>query len=165
VDVEAQRVVAEADGGAQAQGTGGGRVERGAQGEGERVDAQAGVAVGQRGARPPPGQRDQHRFQVGTAPGEPVGAATRRWARSGAGDDPGLLEVAQPLGQHVLAEPGQAGGEVGEALGAEQQFADDEQGPALTDDVQGAGDSARVVVAAHGSECCTSGVLTPRLGV
>jgi hypothetical protein len=43
---------------------------------------------------------------------------------------------------------GQAGPQVGEALGPEQQLADDEQRPALADDIEGAGDATAVSVRA-----------------
>ena len=52
-----------------------------------------------------------------------------------------------------MAMPGQVCPEVGEALRAEDELAHDEQCPALTHDVEGAGDAARVAVralASHG---------------
>ena len=66
-----------------------------------------------------------------------------------------LLEVAQPLGQHIGAQARKALAEVGEALRAEEQLADDHEGPALADEVQRTGHAAGVPVGAlrgHGAD-------------
>jgi hypothetical protein len=59
-----------------------------------------------------------------------------------------LLELAQPLGEHVGAELLQPGAEVGEALRPEHELADDEQRPALAHYIERAGDAARVAIGA-----------------
>ena len=59
-----------------------------------------------------------------------------------------VLELAQALGEDVGAQDSEAGAQVGEALRAEQQLAHDEQGPALADEVERAGDPAAVAVGA-----------------
>jgi hypothetical protein len=59
----------------------------------------------------------------------------------------GLLEVAQPVGQQVGGNAGQVGAQVGEATAPEGELAQDEQGPAVADDVERGGDSAVLVVA------------------
>jgi hypothetical protein len=46
-------------------------------------------------------------------------------------DDTPALQLAQPVADQVGACTGQGAVQVGEALGPEQQFAHDEQGPAL----------------------------------
>ena len=48
-------------------------------------------------------------------------------------------QLAQTLGQHVGTPVGQPGGEVAEPLRSEQQVAHDEQGPALTDEIERVG--------------------------
>ena len=61
---------------------------------------------------------------------------------------PDCLEVAQALGEDVRADVWESGAQVGEALGPQQQLADDEQRPALADDVERACDPAAVAVGA-----------------
>ena len=59
---------------------------------------------------------------------------------------PGGLEVAEPGREDVRPDSGQAFGEVGVALRPLHQLADDEQGPAVADDVEGVGHRAVLVV-------------------
>ncbi len=69
--------------------------------------------------------------------------------------DLALLELSQALCEHVRAHVGEAGPQVGEALGAQQELAHDHQGPALAHQVEGAGDSAGIAVGAlcgHGGK-------------
>ena len=57
-------------------------------------------------------------------------------------------QLAHPLGQHVGADARQARAQIREALGPEQQLADDHQRPALAHQVEGARDAAHVPVGA-----------------
>ena len=61
-------------------------------------------------------------------------------------EDTGLLKLAQPLREDVGAGVGETRAQVGEALRAEQQLPHDEQGPALADQVEGVGETARLPV-------------------
>ena len=60
----------------------------------------------------------------------------------------GGLETLEPLGQHVGADSGQAAANVVKSFRAEHKLADDEQGPALADQIERMGGSAGVLVAA-----------------
>ena len=67
--------------------------------------------------------------------------------RSGSGssspvDDARRLELLQPRGQRVRADAGHALGEVAETQRPEQQVAQDQQRPAVTDHVERGGDAA-----------------------
>ena len=59
-----------------------------------------------------------------------------------------LFEFAQSLGEDVRAHPRETGPKVGEALRAEQELANHEERPPLSDEVESAGDAAPVVVRA-----------------
>jgi hypothetical protein len=52
--------------------------------------------------------------------------------------EPFPFQVLQPGGEQPGAEAAQAGLEVAESLGSGQQLADQQQGPAFADEVQGA---------------------------
>ena len=70
-------------------------------------------------------------------------------------EDARVLELTQPLGQHVRARVGQPGPQVGEPLRAEQEFPDHEQRPPLAHQVEGVGRRAAVEVVApwsHGPD-------------
>ena len=62
-------------------------------------------------------------------------------------DQPCVLEVAQPVGEEIAGDAGQPGTEVGEPLLPEGQLTQDQQGPAVTDDVERAGGGTVLVVA------------------
>src|SRR5205807_10497831 len=86
-----------------------------------------------------------------------------RWRQRLLRGDAGGLEVAEPGCEDVRSDSGQALGEVGVALRPPQQLADDEQGPAVADDVEGVSHGAvLVVVLRHvldhsGCACCCEG--------
>ena len=61
--------------------------------------------------------------------------------------DPAALELLEPRGQDVRADPGQAAGQVGVALGAVEELTDDEKRPALSDETKGVRHRAVLVVA------------------
>jgi hypothetical protein len=85
-------------------------------------------------ARPPGGQPGQHRGEVAALGGQPVGAA-----RVGPAHHALLLEQAQALGQQVGGDAGEGPLQLGPAPPAQQQLADDQQRPAVADDLQRAG--------------------------
>ena len=98
--------------------------------------------------RAPAAERDEHGLEL-AAPARsarrPGGGGRRQPALA---HDADLLELAQALREHVRARVREPGAEVGEALRAEQQLAHDQQRPALADEVEGAGDAARLAVCA-----------------
>jgi hypothetical protein len=69
------------------------------------------------------------------------------WRQPALRDEARGLQLLQPVGEDVRADPWQAGDEVGVALRPLGQLADDEQRPALADEAEGAGDGAVLVVA------------------
>ena len=77
----------------------------------------------------------------------PVGQLVERAAGAALLHDAAGLQLAEALRQHVRARA-QADPQIAEALRPEQQLAHDQQGPALTDDVERAGDAAGISVAA-----------------
>ena len=106
--------------------------------------------VGKRRLAAPAAELEDDRLEREAALGQLVDARARRRRELAPAHEPGLLELAQALGEHVGAEARQAGAQVGEALRAEQQLADDQQRPALADDVEGARDAAAVAVGPFG---------------
>jgi len=64
--------------------------------------------------------------------------------------DAGGLELAQPRGEQVRRDPRQAVAQVGVAARpAQEQLADDEQRPAIADDVEGLRERAELAVGPH----------------
>ena len=111
--------------------------EEGAHREHAGVDAHAHALVRRRSVRAAPAaESDQHRLELHAGLAQLVDLGRgRRW-KLAPDDDPGPLESAEALREDVGAELRQPGADVGEALRAEQQLADDHQGPALADDVE-----------------------------
>ena len=56
-------------------------------------------------------------------------------------DQPHLLELGQPGGQHAFGDPGDRPSDLGEAGRPLQQYADDHTGPALPEECEHAGES------------------------
>ena len=125
---------------------GGARVEQRPQRDHEGVGAEGGLALGNRRLAAPAPELEQDRLERQAALGQLVDARARGRRELAPAHEPGLLELAQALGEHVGAEAGQARPQVGEALRAEQQLAHHQQRPALADDVEGARDAAAVAV-------------------
>jgi hypothetical protein len=121
-------------------------VEERAQGEDDRVGADL-LGVGREGGAGAPGAELGHdRLQLLSPLGQLVDRGGR-WRRQFATlYDARLLEAAQALGDHVRAGVREAAAQVGEALWAEQQFANDKQCPALSDDVEGMGETTRLTI-------------------
>src|SRR6266508_3725768 len=125
----------------QLQGLGGDRGAAAGAGRAEQhAAAAAGVGGLRRGrlaavARSPRGEAGQHGGEVAALGGEPVGAT-----RAGPAHNPLLLEQAQALGEQVGGDAGKGPLQLGPAPPAEQQLADDQQRPAVADDLQRAGD-------------------------
>ena len=88
--------------------------------------------------------------ELGASLGELVDLGACRRSAPVSPDDPGSIELAQPLGKDVFADRAEAVTEFVEALGSEQQLSDDEQGPSLADYVECSRAAARVVVGALG---------------
>ena len=110
------------------------------------VEAHRGVGPGEREARAPEAERVEHRRDLVAAVGELVdlrGGGRRELALA---DDARAPRGRAGAGEDVRARVGEPGAEVGEALGPEQQLAHRHQRPALAEDVERAGDPARVAV-------------------
>ena len=60
-----------------------------------------------------------------------------------ASDQQVLLEAVEALGQDVGGDRFRRGEQLAEALAAAQEIADEEKRPAVTDQIEGAGDRAR----------------------
>jgi hypothetical protein len=97
----------------------------------------------------PAAEREDHRLELAPAVGQLVHVRGGGRREVVAPDDAVVLELAQALGEHVRADPGQTRAQVGEALGAEQQLAHHEQGPAVADRIERAGDAAAVAIRTH----------------
>ena len=124
-------------------------IEHRLQREHHRVDAELAPLRRERRLASPPAEGEHDRLELPAPVGQLVHARAGRRGELGALHDARLLELAQPLGQHVRADVGQAGAQVGEALGPEQQLANHEQRPSLPDEVERAGDPAGVSVRTH----------------
>jgi serine protease Do len=74
--------------------------------------------------------------------GELVGEAPGALLIGRRREDPGSFEAAQPIGEHVRGQLGQRRLDVAEALRARLEGLDDQQGPAVTHDVEGGGQRA-----------------------
>ena len=132
VDAGAKAVLAQAQLVGAVGGCGAARREQGLEGDHERIGADGGVVGGrERGHAAPAPEREHDGLELGAAVGERVDLGARRRWQLVAHHHPRGLEVAQALGEDVGAQVGQAGAQVGEALGPQQQLAHDEQGPAL----------------------------------
>src|SRR5919112_1953715 len=143
----------------------GARVEHRSEGEDERIDPQCGVARPRRGAGSPAPQLGNDRLELLAPVSELVDPGSRRRGKLPAPHDPGPLELAPALGEDVWARARQAGAQIGEALGAEQQLANHQERPALAYQVEGVGGGASVAVRAHGSHArdSTTGGPDPHL--
>ena len=91
----------------------------------------------------PPAQRVDDVVETLPPRGEQVAAV------GPADDDAVLLERAQPLNQQVGGDAGKAIQELGVAPWALEQLADHQQGPAVTDNVEGSGQAAVLAVGTH----------------
>ena len=149
VDGEAEHVGHESHLGDDADAPGGVGVEGVLEGEHGGVAPDGHVVGERRRSGTPALQAHEDRLEPGSPLGELVDVRRGGRREPAAPDDAGVLELPQPLGEDVRAGLGQAGVQVGEALGAEEQVADDEQRPALPDEVEGVSGRAPVAVAAH----------------
>ena len=89
-----------------------------------------GVGVAERPLRAPLAQAEHDRFELAAGVGEQVLVAEPL-------DEPGPLELAQPLGQQAARQPGQPAGQVVEPRRADQHVAQDQQRPSLAQHVEG----------------------------
>ena len=112
----------------------------------QRVGPERRVAVRERGDAAEAAELEDHRLELAPALGQLVDPRAGRRASVRRAHQPGALQLAQALGEHVGADLRQPGAQVGEALGAEQQLAHDQQRPALADEVERARDAAAVSV-------------------
>src|SRR6476620_6936466 len=97
----------------------------------------------------------QDRPQHPAVRGELVDGRRRRRRKLPLLDQAVELELLESAGQDVGPDAGQRVDEVGVALGSVEELTDDEQGPPLTDEVEGVGDRAVLVVALHDFRFCT----------
>ena len=141
-----KRVLAEPQLDGDVEPVGGSGVEQRLERDHEGVGAERGVARRERRLAAPAAELEDDRLEREAAVGELVDARARRRRELATAEEPGLLELAQALGEHVGAQVRQARAQVGEALRAEQQLAHDQQRPALADDIEGARDAAAVAV-------------------
>src|ERR1700716_2553500 len=73
-----------------------------------------------------------------------------RWRCFFSGEDAGLLELAQPVGEQVRRDSGQPVAQVRVATcPLQRQLADDQQRPAIADDVERLRHSAVLIVGPH----------------
>jgi hypothetical protein len=91
----------------------------------------------------------EDRPKAATRVGQLVDGGRGRRRQLVPGDQARGLEILEPGGEDVGADPGQALDEIGVALGAVHELPGDEKCPALADEAQCAGDRAVLVVALH----------------
>jgi hypothetical protein len=96
------------------------------------------------------GNRMDHRREVTSRRRQLVDRHARRRRQAPALDHCTGLKLAQPGGKGIGADAGQPGLEVHEALRTRKKLADDQHRPALSDDVERAGNRAVLVVEAFG---------------
>jgi len=123
-----------------------------AQGQREPVGGE-GVAtrrLGQEGSAPmAEGLEDGIEFKAAGSQLEESGGDGRR--RVLAGDDAGVLEFAEAVGEEIGGDAGKAVAQVRVAAGAaDEEFTDDEEGPAVANEVEGFGEGAELGIGAHG---------------
>ena len=94
----------------------------------------------------PPGQLVHARLQRPAALGQLVDQPRRGRRQLPALHQPRRVEVAQPLREEVRPHAGQPVAEIGVALRTEQQLADDQQRPALPEQVQRTGHRTELAV-------------------
>jgi len=147
-DLGAETVVAQSQFDARLEPGGGFGVEHRAEREHECIDADGGALrkVGRPGG--PAAERHDGGLELQAPAGQLVHPGAGRRRELAPAHDRRPLQLLQPLGENVRTDAGQAGAQAGEALGAEHQLAHDEEGPALTDQVEGMRRRASVVVAA-----------------
>ena len=127
------------------------RDEVGPEREEQRVRADA-VRVSRldRRARAPLSEAHHQGLEAAAPLGQLVDRPSVGSAPPALDDDLPLLEVPEAAGEHVRRRVWKARAEVGEPLRAQDQLADDQQRPAVPDQVEGVGDPAGVSVGAGG---------------
>ena len=100
-------------------------------------------------------QRDHHRPEVDPLLGEPVLVPWRALLVGAPLEDPLLDQPLQPRLQHVPRDP-EVPLEVVEAANAEEGVADDQERPALADDLERSRDRADLVLVAAAEHLHTS---------
>jgi len=110
-----------------------------------RVDA---IVEGE--VEPPQPQGEQRVSESLPVVGELVNRNGGGRGKHGLPDNPRVLEPPEPVGEAVGSDGGEGGEEMLEALGPQQQLPDHEDGPALAEDVEGAGDRAHLPVGLRG---------------
>ena len=96
----------------------------------------------------PPAELDHRALDPAPEVGQLVDRAAGRGREPATLDEPSLLEVTQARGEEALADPGQRSQEIGEAARTKvDEVAQDQERPALADDVEGLRDGAVLLVA------------------
>ena len=125
-------------------------VEERAQGEDDRVGADL-LGPGRLGRpRPPGAEPGDDRLQPHAPVGQLVHPGAGRWIQLPPPYGSRSLELAKSLCQDVGAGGWQALAQVGEALRAQQQLANDQQRPTLADEVESVGETTRLAIGALG---------------
>ena len=142
MDAEAEGVPGEVELDCRVQSRGHAGVEGRAQRDQKGIHTELGGRVRPwREGAAPTSERHANRLQVPAVVREVVDQPGAGWQRPPPNQDSGLLQLAQPLGQDVLAHPRQSAVQVGEPLRSEHQLADHQECPPLPDHVEGAGDA------------------------
>ena len=126
-------------------------VEERPHGEDVGVDAHARLSRQCRRACAPAAERRDDRLELLAPLGQLVDARAGRRGKLAPPHDSRPLELAQALSEDVGAGVDDARAKIREALGAEQQLADDQQRPALADEIEGMRRRARFAV---GTRAC-----------
>jgi hypothetical protein len=96
--------------------------------------------------RAPAAEREHDLLELAAVVGELVDGGGGRRRQRPLPDHARVLQPAKPRREDVRADPGQGAGEVGVALGPEQEVADDEERPPVADQIEGVRDAAVLVV-------------------
>ena len=99
-------------------------------------------------SRPPDGEGEHGGGQLVARGCELVDRHVRRRRQLSPPHHAEAFEVTEPLGQQARADAGQAGLDVGEALGPEREVAHEQQRPPLAHQVEGLGQPAELLVGA-----------------
>src|SRR6266508_2977412 len=140
-----------------------GGLERGHERQAQRVDGEHVIRLGIAQRLGAPATKQQHDvFELGAIGGQLVNHTGRRPRQHAAAHDANLLELLQPGGQNIGRNAWQTLAQLGEALGPEDQVANDQQRPALAHELEGAGEAAELVIAPTGHATNTIPRLTSR---
>ena len=84
--------------------------------------------------RTPAAEREDGLLEPAPQVGQLVDRSARGRRENGPPDDSAALELFEPAGEQVRADPWEAGEQILVALRSEEQLADEQQGPTLADE-------------------------------